>query len=69
MTTPSMGTSESVSPLAHSSRPPSATARHPWRSASRPASGPAAPITHSTKTSPMSAGESEKGGRSRRKSM
>ena len=26
-------------------------------------------MTHSTKTSPMTAGESEKGGRSRRKSM
>ena len=69
MTTPSTGTSDSVSPPAHSSRPPSATARQPWRSASRPASGPAAPMTHSTNTSPMSAGESEKGGRSRRKSM
>src|SRR5512133_1759539 len=69
MTTASTGTSDSVRPPAHSSRPPSATARQPWRSARRPASGPAAPMTHSTKTSPMSAGESENGGRSRRKSM
>ena len=64
-----LSTSESEIPAAAIASPPSATACQPRRSAMRPASGPDAPITHTRKTSAVTDGESENGGRSSRKSM